>query len=121
MLAALASCVPPPMVPAPLSPPQPPYGAPTPTPPAPPAAAAPSGPVKIALLVPLSGPNSALGTAILDAAQMGLFEAGGDQLTLVPRDTKGTPSGATEAARSAASEGVALILGPLLAAEVEAV
>jgi branched-chain amino acid transport system substrate-binding protein len=113
------------MVPAPLAPPQPPYGysqPPAPTPqPAPPAATAPSGPAKIALLVPLSGPNAELGNAILDAAQMALFETGGNQLTLVPRDTKGTPSGAADAARSAVGDGVALILGPLLAAEVEAV
>ncbi|MFZ3238198.1 MAG: penicillin-binding protein activator [Stellaceae bacterium] len=113
------------MVPAPLAGPQPPYGALPPPPPpqqstAPPAAA-PSGPAKIAILVPLSGPNAGLGTAILDAAQMALFEMGNDQLTLVPRDTKGTPAGAAEAARSAVGDGVALILGPLLAGEVEAV
>lgn len=123
-LAALASCAPPPIVPAPLSTPQPPYGAPPPAaPPTPaaPAAAAPSGPAKIAFLVPLSGPNGDLGKALLDAAQLALFETGGDQLTLVPRDTKGTPSGAADAARSAVGDGVALILGPLLAGEVEAV
>ncbi len=116
--------MPEPIVPAPLATPQPPYG-PPPAPaarPAPqPAAVAPSGPAKIALLVPLSGPNAGLGNAILDAAQMALFETGGDQLTLVPRDTKGTPAGAAEAARSAVNSGVKLILGPLLAAEVEAV
>ena len=71
--------------------------------------------------MPLSGPNAGLGSAILDAAQMALFETGGDQLTLVPRDTKGTPAGAAAAAHSAVDSGVKLILGPLLAAEVEAV
>jgi len=52
---------------------------------------------------------------------MALFETSGDQLTLVPRDTRGTPSGAAAAARSAVGDGVALILGPLLASEVEVV
>ncbi len=119
--AALAACVPP-TVPAPLSSPQPPYGPPPPIPaPAPPRAAAPAGPAKIAILVPLSGPNAGLGKAILNAAQMALFETGGNQLTLVPRDTKGTASGAADAARSAVGDGAALILGPLLAGEVEAV
>jgi ABC-type branched-subunit amino acid transport system substrate-binding protein len=75
----------------------------------------------VALLVPLSGPNAGLGNAILDAAQMALFDTGGEQLTLVPRDTHGTPAGAAAAARSAVADGVNLILGPLLAAEVEAV
>ena len=46
---------------------------------------------------------------------------GGDKLVLVPRDTKGTAAGAADAARAAIAEGVGIILGPLLAAEVEAV
>jgi branched-chain amino acid transport system substrate-binding protein len=120
--------MPEPMITAPLAPPQPPWGPQPPYGPPPPApqppvalATAPSGPAKIALLVPLSGPNAGLGKAILDAAQMALFESGNDQLTLLPRDTKGTPTGASEAAHSALDAGVKLILGPLLAAEVEVV
>src|SRR5207248_2618709 len=46
---------------------------------------------------------------------------GNDRLTLMPRDTSGTPDGAANAARSAITEGAQLILGPLLAAEVDAV
>jgi branched-chain amino acid transport system substrate-binding protein len=122
-LAALAGCAPEPIVPAPLAPPQPAYGPPPPPVPQPaaPVATAPAGPAKVALLVPLSGPNAGLGNAILDAAQMALFDTGAEQLTLVPRDTHGTPAGAAAAARSAVADGVNLILGPLLAAEVEAV
>ncbi|HEY1259049.1 MAG TPA: penicillin-binding protein activator [Stellaceae bacterium] len=106
------------MVAAPLAPPQPPYGEPqAPPPPAP----QPGGPAKVALLVPLSGSNAALGKAMLNAAQLALFETGGDQLTLVPRDTGGTPSSAASAARSVIAEGVKVIFGPLVAAEVEAV
>lgn len=71
--------------------------------------------------MPLSGANAELGKAMLEAAQLALFETGGDRLTLVPRDTQGTPEGAASAARSAVGEGVKLMLGPLLAAEVEAV
>jgi branched-chain amino acid transport system substrate-binding protein len=77
--------------------------------------------VKVALLLPLSGPNADLGKSMLDAAQLALFTMGGEHLTLVPRDTGGTPDGAAKAARSAVDEKVGLILGPLLAAEVEAV
>lgn len=85
---------------------------------APPAAA---GPVKVALLVPQSGPNADLGKSMLEAAQLALFETGSDRLTLVPRDTGGTPEGAANAARAVIGEGAKLILGPLLANEVEAV
>jgi branched-chain amino acid transport system substrate-binding protein len=122
-LAALAACVQQAIVPAPLVPPQPPYGITPPSfpPPLSPAPAAPAGPAKIGLLLPLSGPNAGLANAILDAAQMALFDSGGEQLTLVPRDTGGTAAGAAEAARSAVAAGVSLIIGPLLAAEVEVV
>lgn len=71
--------------------------------------------------MPLSGPNAGLGKAILDAAQLALFETGGRRMTLIPRDTGGTPDGAAAAARSAIADGAQLILGPLLAAEVAAV
>lgn len=124
VLIALAACASP-MVPAPLSARQPPYGrVPPPAPPAAPGLAAPeaaAGPAKVALLVPLSGTNAELGQAMLDAAQLALFEAPDDRLTLVPRDTGGNAGGAAEAARAVIADGARLILGPLLATEVEAV
>jgi ABC-type branched-subunit amino acid transport system substrate-binding protein len=113
--AALAGCATP-IVPAPVTVPQSSYA----LPPAPPSAPA-SGPQKVGLLLPLSGPNAALGKAMLDAAELALFETGGERLTLVPRDTKGTAAGAADAARAAIGEGAGLILGPLTAAEVAAV
>lgn len=121
VLLALAACGGEPMVPAPVQMPQSPYRAPPPgsPPPGPPAAAA--GPLKVALLVPLSGPNAALGKSMLEAAQLALFTTASNTLTLVPRDTAGTPQGAAAAARSALTEGAKLIIGPLLAAEAEAV
>ena len=103
-------------------PPQPPAAAPVaPVKASPLGPAAGTGPVKVALLVPQSGPNADLGKSMLEAAQLALFETGSDRLTLVPRDTAGTPEGAANAARAAIGEGAKLILGPLLATEVEAV
>lgn len=107
---------------APLAPPQPPISAGPPQPStAPPPAAAATGPIKVALLAPMSGPNAELGKAILQAAQLALFQTGGDRLSLLPRDSGGTADGAANAARSAIADGARLILGPLLATEVEAV
>ncbi len=107
------------MVPAPVPPRQP---LPGPPPPAGIAAPAPaltvSGSAKVALLVPLSGANAELGRAILDAAQLALFEVPGERLILVPRDTAGTADGAAKAARAVIDDGAKLILGPLLATEV---
>ncbi len=112
------------MVPAPVGPAQSSFGGPRSLPPPGlPGAVAPpgAGPVKVALLVPLSGANADLGKAMLEAAQLALFTTASERLTLVPRDTAGTTQGAANAARSAISDGAQLILGPLLAAEVEAV
>jgi ABC-type branched-subunit amino acid transport system substrate-binding protein len=57
---------------------------------------------------------------MLDAAEMALFDVGENRLQLLPRDTQGTPQGAGDAARSAIADGARLIIGPLLATEVEA-
>jgi ABC-type branched-subunit amino acid transport system substrate-binding protein len=75
---------------------------------------------RVGLLLPLSGPSATIGRALLDAAQMAMFDIGDDTLQLMPRDTKGTPEGAAEAGRAAVADGARLILGPLLSAEVEA-
>lgn len=98
----------------------PPPVAQAPQPAAPTVAVAPQG-VKVALLLPLTGPSAAIGQPMLDAAQLALFDMAGDRFELLPRDTKGTPAGAADAARQAIADGARLILGPLFAAEVAAV
>ncbi len=121
LLLALAACGGR-MVPAPLGPPQPSIAAPKLPPPIQPEPLPPpgAGQIKVGVLLPLSGPNAELGQAMLEAAQLALFATAGERLTLVPRDTAGA-GGATAAARSAVADGAQLLLGPLLAAEVEAV
>ena len=91
--------------------------------PTPPALVPPNGPapMKVALLLPLSGANAAIGHELLDAAEMALFDLGDDHLTLLPRDTQGTPAGAAAAAQAVLAEGATLILGPLFSAESTAV
>lgn len=76
---------------------------------------------RVGLLLPLSGPNARLGEAMLNAAQMALFDVAGDDFVLLPRDTQGTPEGAAKAASAVLAQGAQLILGPLLAGEVAAV
>jgi len=78
-------------------------------------------PVKVAILLPLSGPKSALGQSMLQGAQMSLFEMGYTNFNLMPRDTGGTQNGAAAAATSAVNDGAQLILGPLFADSVRAV
>ena len=76
-------------------------------------------PVKVALLVPLSGKHADLGQAMLQAAQLALFDMGYSSMELLPRDTKNTPEDARKAAQSAVDAGAQLILGPLFAASVQ--
>ncbi len=85
----------------------------------PPAAFA--GKINVALLLPLSGANAAVGQAMLNAAQMALFDRADERLELLTRDTQGSAAGAAAAAQGVIADGAQLILGPLLAAEVEAV
>ncbi|MGQ0662733.1 MAG: penicillin-binding protein activator [Pseudomonadota bacterium] len=86
-----------------------------------PAPLAAATPLRIGVLLPLSGPSAALGRAMLDAAQLALFEVGGPALTLLPRDTGGTAEGAARAAEQVLGAGARLLVGPLFAAEVPAV
>jgi branched-chain amino acid transport system substrate-binding protein len=120
-----------PTVPAPRPAPQaPPVAAPAPEalpiPPPPPVAATPAplppgSKVPVALLLPLTGPAGGLGTSMLDAALMAVYDVGADQIKLMPHDTGGGPQKAAAAAQAAINEGARLIIGPLLAADVEAV
>jgi len=112
-------------VPAPVAAPQEqPFAAPPP-PPGPeaaqPAPLPPGGKVPVALLLPLTGPSAALGQGMLDAALMAVYDTGADQVRLMPHDTGGGPRTAAEGARAAIKDGARLIIGPLLAADVEAV
>ena len=73
---------------------------------------------KIGLLLPLSGEHAELGKALLDAAEMALFEGENTSVILLPQDTA---HGAKAAAERALKEGAELLLGPIFAADVKAI
>lgn len=77
--------------------------------------------VAVALLLPLSGQHGKLGKSMMQAAQMALFDLDSSKFRLMPKDTKGTPEGASAAAQDAIAEGAQLILGPLFSDSVKAV
>lgn len=78
-------------------------------------------PVKVALLLPLSGRLASLGKAMADAAQMALFDLADLRFQLLPLDDKGTAAGSVAAANDAIAQGAQMIIGPLLGASVSAV
>ena len=77
--------------------------------------------VKVALLLPLTGKNQALGQAMLDAANLAVFDVAGKNFELLPEDTGDTPEKAKQAAQHAIAGGARLILGPVFANAVAAV
>lgn len=72
---------------------------------------------RVGLLLPLSGQNRQLGQAMLNAAQLALFDQGDPAIELLPRDTGGTAAGAAEAARAAIAQGARSFAGPLTLTE----
>lgn len=79
------------------------------------------GGVPVALLAPISGRLEGPGRALLEGAQMALFDVKNPGLRLLPLDTGGTTLGAEQAAREALRQGARLIIGPLLADNVMAI
>lgn len=75
---------------------------------------------RVAVLVPLSGANAAIGRSLQQAAEMALFDAGSTVVELIPRDTGGSPGGAAAAMRGAVAQGARYAVGPLTAAETSA-
>jgi ABC-type branched-subunit amino acid transport system substrate-binding protein len=73
---------------------------------------------RVAVLVPLTGPNAAVGQSLANAATLALLDTGGQGIRLTVYDTA---KGAAGAAAQAIADGNRLFLGPLLAEDVRAV
>lgn len=73
--------------------------------------------VEVGLLLPLSGANAALGQAMLQAAQMAVFDLGDERFTLDVRDTEAL-GGPAAASQQLVAEGAQIVLGPIFAAQV---
>lgn len=74
---------------------------------------------KVAVLLPLSGQHQQLGESLLNAAQLALFDINDPSVELLPLDTQGTPSGTANAMNKAVQNKAKLILGPVLANDVD--
>jgi ABC-type branched-subunit amino acid transport system substrate-binding protein len=74
---------------------------------------------KVAVIVPLTGPDGPVGTSISNAANLALLDTGEKSLRITVYDSA-APGGAAAAAQRAITDGSRLILGPLLAEDVRA-
>lgn len=98
-----------------------PKGPPAPPPPPPPPTSTiptDGGHHRVALLVPLAGPQGGAGQAIANAAQMALLDSNADNLRITTYDTA---PGVEAAATRAIADGNRLVLGPLLGEDAEVV
>ncbi|MCB2079795.1 MAG: penicillin-binding protein activator [Novosphingobium sp.] len=73
---------------------------------------------RVALLVPMSGANAAVGQSIANGATMALLDTNAQNLRVTTYDTS---SGAAAAADKAIADGNKLILGPLLSDNIPAI
>lgn len=74
---------------------------------------------RVAVLVPMTGPNAGVGQSIANAANMALLDTGGQRIRITIYDT--ARAGALAAANEALADGSGLFLGPLLADDAKAI
>ncbi|HEX8057094.1 MAG TPA: penicillin-binding protein activator [Novosphingobium sp.] len=73
---------------------------------------------RVALLVPLAGPNGAVGQSIANAATMALLDTNAQNLRITTYDTS---AGVASVTAQAIADGNKLILGPLISGDIPAV
>ena len=78
-------------------------------------------PVKIGMLLPLTGKSEKIADDLRNAGILAQFELAPENYELSFYDTKGTEEGAKEAFHQAMNENMQMILGPLFAKEVSAI
>ena len=81
-------------------------------------------PVRVGILLPFSNGSPAtrkLSTAMMNAAEMALYDAGNKNIILMAADEGGGPAEAATAAQKLLDQGAEIILGPLFSQSVAAV
>ena len=75
--------------------------------------------IKIGLLVPLSGDNSALGKQIVKATRLALKDIGSDKIEIYPKDTQSDPKATLRSAKEFNQVGIKLVIGPIFYKNLE--
>ncbi len=75
-------------------------------------------PVKVAVLLPLSGRLPQIGQQLMNASQLALFDLPQNSIELLIKDSGDTPEMAAQAMQQALAEGAQLALGPLFGNQV---
>jgi branched-chain amino acid transport system substrate-binding protein len=75
----------------------------------------------VALLLPLSGTKKELGTSLLNASELALFNLGTKNIVIKNYDTKGSEDGAKKAINKALLDNVDVVLGPMFSKTTRAI
>ena len=78
-------------------------------------------PVRVAIMLPLTGDKQEIGKALLGAASMALFDAYDPRVTLIPFDTKANAEGAAFALEAVLEADVDVVLGPIFSESIKVV
>lgn len=77
--------------------------------------------IKIAVMLPLSGPHEKLGKALFNSMQLALFDHADPRIHLVPFDTQGNEYESITQAKNIIEENYSIIIGPVFSKNVEAI
>ncbi|SVD09058.1 uncharacterized protein METZ01_LOCUS361912 [marine metagenome] len=75
--------------------------------------------LKIGVLLPLSGKFQDIGESFLKAIQLALYDISDENIKIFPKDSKGNPLGAFEAAKEFEEQGIEIVVGPIFFESLE--
>ena len=75
--------------------------------------------LKVGVLLPLSGKFQDIGESFLKAIQLALYDISDENIKIFPKDSKGNPLGAFEAAKEFEEQGIEIVVGPIFFESLE--
>ncbi|MDA7750338.1 ABC transporter substrate-binding protein [Candidatus Pelagibacter sp.] len=69
--------------------------------------------IKIGLLVPLTGKNSAIGQSIIKSTRLAVNKINNSSIEIIPKDTKSNPTDTLQGAKELKQLGIKIIIGPV--------
>ena len=75
--------------------------------------------LKVGVLLPLSGKFQDIGESFLKSIQLALYDISDENIKIFPKDSKGNPLGAFEAAKEFEEQGIEIVIGPIFFENLE--
>ena len=70
-------------------------------------------PIKIGLVIPLSGDSKELGQSVLKSVRLAVNDINDDKIVIIPRDNQNDPDKTLEVSKELYNNGVKIIIGPI--------